>query len=133
LRGGRFECREGWFKILDEGFKILIDFENEVKKIYPESNITSDGVMIIKEKFGTMRIQGLYLNGASKILTTAYHELVYSIERTSEYTCEVTGEYGILRTDIPWIQTLCDDEYEKYVIENNKMVEEYREWKRNQN
>lgn len=66
-------------------------------------------VLQIKEKFGGLRF---YIpapwRGAAEI-----NARILQAENLAEETCEVTGKPGSLRHDLPWIRTLCDDEYQK--------------------
>jgi RNA polymerase-binding transcription factor DksA len=47
------------------------------------------------------------------------HERISKAENDSYEICEQTGKPGVLRTDIGWYTTLCDEEYQK-VLERRK-------------
>lgn len=66
-----------------------------------------DGVVYqVKEKFGGLRFDISY--GSDEI-----HERIQQAEDESFSVCEVTGKPGKLRSDLDWIRTLCNEEYEK--------------------
>jgi hypothetical protein len=60
----------------------------------------------VKEKFGGLRF---YINSGSELIFNR----IRKAEEESYNICEVTGEPGSLRTDITWIRTLCDKEWNK--------------------
>ena len=64
------------------------------------------GLLQVKEKFGGLRF---YIDAGNDAVRDAIEEA----ERQSYVTCEVTGKPGKLRTDLGWISTLCDEEYNK--------------------
>ena len=66
----------------------------------------------VKEKFGGLRF---YIGAGSDEI----HERIQQAEDESYRVCEVTGKPGKLRSDLGWIRTLCDEEYEK-VMYNTK-------------
>lgn len=59
----------------------------------------------VKEKFGGLRF---YASTPDESTTTLYR-LVGEAEDEAERTCEECGRPGFLRTDRPWIRTLCDE------------------------
>jgi hypothetical protein len=63
-------------------------------------------VIQVKEKFGTLRF---YINEG----TDDIHRRIAKAENESYIICEVTGQPGKLRNDLPWWRTLCDEEYFK--------------------
>lgn len=66
-----------------------------------------DGSLLqVKEKFGGLRF---YVASDNDEIFDAIAEA----EAKSVVTCEVTGKPGKLRTDLGWIRTLCDEEYDK--------------------
>jgi hypothetical protein len=72
-----------------------------------------DGVVYqVKEKFGGLRF---YIGAGSDEI----HERVQQAEDESYSVCEVTGKPGELRSDLYWMHTLCDEEYEKTKKEQN--------------
>lgn len=60
----------------------------------------------VKEKFGGLRF---YIGAGSDEI----HERIQQAEDKSYSVCEVTGKPGKLRSDLGWVRTLCDEEYEK--------------------
>lgn len=87
------ECRSGWYGIIE-------DLLEKLSK-YPDVRICQ-----IKEKFGGLRV---YVDGGDDEV----YRLIDEAESKAYNTCEVTGEPGKLRSDLGWIRTLCDEEYEK--------------------
>ena len=72
-----------------------------------------DGVVFqVKEKFGGLRF---YIGAGSDEI----HERIQQAEDESYKVCEVTGKPGKLRSDLYWMHTLCDEEYEKTKKEQN--------------
>lgn len=48
-------------------------------------------------------------------------EIVAKYEEMSVHVCEICGALGILRTDLGWVQTLCDEHYQN-------LVERVKQW-----
>ena len=63
-------------------------------------------VLQVKEKFGGLRF---YIGEGSDEV----HERIQQAEDESYSVCDVTGKPGKLRSDLYWMRTLCDEEYEK--------------------
>jgi hypothetical protein len=63
-------------------------------------------VIQVKEKFGGLRF---YIDYGSDEM----YNRISKAENDSYTICEETGKTGELRTDIGWMRTLCDEEYEK--------------------
>lgn len=89
-----FSCGRGWFPLIKELIEDLIALGWDKK------------ICQIKEKFGGLRF---YINSGSDEI----HDRIAKAERDSYEICEVTGGPGKVRTDIGWITTLCDEEYQK--------------------
>lgn len=64
------------------------------------------GLLQVKEKFGGLRF---YVASGNDEIFDAIKEA----EGKSIVTCEITGKPGKLRTDLGWVTTLCDEEYNK--------------------
>jgi len=97
------ECGDGWYQILDE-------LCSEIEKIINESDSPVDlEVNQIKEKFGTLRFN-VSIDGPEKECTKI-EELIQEAEQKSASICEECGKPGIIRDDLGWILTLCDDCY----------------------
>ena len=94
IAAGFFECNSGWYLLIKELIEDLVElgWDREVCQV--------------KEKFGGLRF---YINAGSDEI----HDRITEAEKASYETCEVTGQPGKLRNDLGWIETLCDEEYEK--------------------
>ena len=87
----RFSVGPGWWGILDKYVPQFVA-SNPACNLY------------IKEKYGVLRI---YVTGKVKFLN-AFEQMAEEAELESETICERCGAPGRLRTNLPWIQTLCD-------------------------
>jgi hypothetical protein len=88
----QFECNNGWDGIIEEmcakAYPLLPDEDEE-------------SIIVVKEKYGTLRIQGgCFPDAIFKIFDEA--------EKKSQITCEVCGDPGVLRGG-GWLRTLCDE------------------------
>ena len=84
-------------RMVGPGWSSIID------KIY--DNITSECyVMQVKEKWG-------YLHFYTGGLTPEEEAVIDAAEKESCITCEDCGGLGTLRSDLPWVLTLCDSHY----------------------
>ncbi len=97
---GFFECNSGWYPLLKDLITDLIELGWDKQ------------ICQVKEKFGGLRF---YIYEASDEM----HDRIIQAEKESYETCEVTGKPGQLRTDLGWIETLCDEEYEKRIAKRN--------------
>ena len=97
---GFFACGSGWYPLIKELIEDLIALGWDKK------------ICQVKEKFGGLRF---YINSGSDEM----HERISKAENDSYEICEQTGKPGVLRTDIGWYTTLCDEEYQK-VLERRK-------------
>jgi hypothetical protein len=92
-----FECGDGWFKIIENLSKVLIELDDKY--------CTTSEALQVKEKFGTLRF---YCQSG-----TEFHErAIDEAERLSSVTCEDCGSPGVLRRG-SWLRTLCDQCHEK--------------------
>jgi hypothetical protein len=91
---GFFECDSGWYQLIKDLITDLIELG------------WNKEICQVKEKFGGLRF---YINEGSDEI----HDRITEAENQSYEICEVTGKPGLLRTDIGWIETLCEEEYEK--------------------
>jgi len=98
---GFFECNSGWYPLLKDLIVDLIELGWDKQ------------ICQIKEKFGGLRFY-IY-EGSDEI-----HARISKAENQSYEICEVTGKPGQLRTDLGWIETLCDEEYEKRIIKRKQ-------------
>jgi len=106
------EHGKGWNELVD---KLISDLNN----INKEWTVTT-----IKEKFGGLRFY-------THRTTEEQNELIEKAEKDSYTICELCGEKGKLREDLPWIQTLCGEHYAKYLKEKldwlNKVAKQKEE------
>jgi len=100
MDAGFFCVGPGWFEIIKDLITDLIalGWDRETCQV--------------KEKFGGLRF---YINAGSDEI----HDRISQAEKASYETCEVTGQPGKLRNDLGWIETLCDEEYEKRLAKRN--------------
>jgi hypothetical protein len=117
LRFG-FECGEGWRELIEKWAIHATYFNNLIKDINHNGERCFVYPFIIKEKLGSLHCQGSY--NLTPELWTIWMGFQSSLNRQSEHICEVTGKYGKLRTDLWWIRTLCDEEYEKLTDEDKR-------------
>ncbi len=89
-----FEIRNGWYGIVRDLITDLI-------KLGWDRRICQ-----VKEKFGGLEF---YVDRVPE----GVFDRINTARKLSHTTCEVCGETGELRTDIPWFQTLCDVHYEE--------------------
>ena len=80
-----------------------------VEQVYAIQNQLSfcDGVYIVERKNGMMNV--IY---SRSLLTTSEQEFIlksieYKIERLTAKVCEECGQYGVRRTELPEVKTLC--------------------------
>ena len=94
MSAGFFECNSGWYPLLKDLIVDLIGLGWDKQ------------ICQVKEKFGGLRFY-IY-EGSDEI-----HARISKAENQSYEICEVTGKPGQLRTDLGWIETLCEEEYIK--------------------
>jgi len=105
------DCEDGWYDLLRD---LCLSIREELKKDPDLKNkFTVDQV---KQKFGGLRF---YASCANKRIS----DLIDEAEEKSYTICEKCGSPGKLRSDLPWIQTLCDKCYKE-------KLEEIRRWRR---
>lgn len=95
LRGFGFECGDGWFELIRKFGKKC----KEHNLLHPDKPIVA---IIVKEKFGGLRIQGL------SNMTEEIWSLLREVEEESFHICEVCGKPGKLYTD-GWYKTVCKE------------------------
>jgi len=117
------EIGDGWFNL-------LYDLCKEIEDIYIKEGKSVDIIIDqIKEKFGALRFyyhhsddkntihaidflgtgtMRLYPDDKDILIKKKIKELVSEYEKKSKSICEVCGSEGVLRTERPWIRTLCD-------------------------
>jgi hypothetical protein len=94
MTAGFFECDEGWYQLIKDLIVDLIELGWDKQ------------ICQVKEKFGGLRF---YIYEGSDEM----HARISKAENQSYEICEVTGKPGQLRTDLGWIETLCEEEYIK--------------------
>lgn len=103
------ETGDGWYQLLYDMCKeVAIALETAEKPVA----IVMDQ---IKEKYGTLNVY-YHFEGADPESNDVYQkisDIAQKYEDLSEKVCEECGCEGTLRTDLPWIQTLCDTCYSK--------------------
>jgi hypothetical protein len=129
------ECSEGWYPLIRELCQAITDG-------YIQDGVPIDIVVEqIKEKFASLRfyysfedtpfaLQAIdFLGGSSlrfephnknddetkKKLRHDISQIVRSFEKKSETICENCSGEGIIRMDMSWKRTLCDDCYNNYL------------------
>jgi len=84
-----FECRDGWFNIIDDLSKKITETDPDVQAAQ------------VKEKFGGLRF---YIDGGSEEV----RKLIDEAEEESYKTCEKCGtKENVSQTKTGWIFTLC--------------------------
>lgn len=96
------ECGEGWYPLIRELCR-------EITAAYEAAGKPADIVVSqVKEKYGELCF---YFDCRCQGLRTEIEKIVEKYEEMSGCVCEVCGAPGSLRTDLQWIQTLCDEHY----------------------
>lgn len=110
------ECDNGWYDVI---YKLC----SEITEAYKKHNRPVDIVIDqIKEKYGTLCFyyhheetdKGINAADFSSQDNKLYCEIsgiVDKWEKKSGEICEKCGKPGVLRDDLSWISTLCDDCY----------------------
>ena len=103
-KGFSIEVGPGWFHIVEE-------FIGEIYSQYRASAnkaewLSEFEISSIKEKFGRLRVQFWATQDTEQIRAG------YKILNKSIVTCEKCGRPGVLRSDLLWHKTLCDEHYE---------------------
>lgn len=101
VRNAHFGTDEGWDILI---YKLCCRIESHLAWNDPEGYIE---VTDVKEKFGGLRF---YYDNYSKS-DEFISGMVDFAEIMSEVTCEVCGRPGILRTDLSWLKTLCNEHH----------------------
>lgn len=103
------EAGDGWYQLLYDMCKeIAIALETAEKPVH----IVMD---CMKEKYGTLNVY-YHFEGADPENNDVYQkisDIAQKYEDLSEKVCEECGCEGTLRTDLQWIQALCDTCYSK--------------------
>lgn len=98
------ECDDGWYEL-------LYGLCGEITEAYKKHGAPVDIVIDqIKEKYGTLRFY-YHLSQNDSDLRREISDIVIKWEKKSAEICERCGKAGVLREDLPWVQTLCDKCY----------------------
>lgn len=110
------EAEDGWYRLLYNMCKEI------AKAIEPSGKTVRLVTDQIKEKYGTLRFY-YHLEGVDagkNELNQKISDIVEKYEAMSEQICEICGCKGMLRTDLTWVQTLCDACYSKCIETDQK-------------
>ena len=92
------DCGDGWYSLLRE-------MCGEIAAAYRAAGRPVDlTVEQVKEKYGQLQF---YYHPWDPMID----DIIGRYEERSAGVCEVCGAPGCLRTDLPWIQTLCEEHY----------------------
>lgn len=125
LRYG-FECKEGWFKIIDTISKTGTELVLSLRKNGYKEEEAYIHSCIVKEKFGTLRWQGFYkLPDPFDML---WRTFLVAQEDSSAFICEITGEYGKTYTtknggERAWHRTLCLDKAKELGYDTKEILD----------
>lgn len=95
----------------------MYDLCQEITDRYEKENKEIDiEVGQVKEKFGTLRFYYYHkdIDTDNAELRKDIEQIVRKYEKSSKFVCEMCGKEGTIRTDIPWVKTLCEDCYRKF-------------------
>lgn len=111
--GCYFSCADGWYNLIGELCKKISErykLDGKEPDIFIEE---------IKEKYGALRVE--YSHGhfsgdnddpdKKAALEKDIESLTDEYEEKSKTVCEICGAAGEIRSDLPWIQTLCGSCY----------------------
>ena len=121
-------CGDGWYELLRS-------LCSEIAAAYRATGLPEDiKILQVKEKFGRLRFYYRFGNEDCGISTIDFSDgcsirlpkghsdlhqkikdIVMKWEEESANICMCCGSPGRLRTDISWIQTLCDECYDDYL------------------
>jgi len=96
LRGFGFECHDGWYQLIRKFAKKCKEHNLQ----HPDKPIVA---LIVKEKFGGLRIQGL------SNMTEELWSTLREVEEESFFVCEVCGKPGKLYVENYWYKTRCKE------------------------
>lgn len=96
LRAFGFECSDGWFDLLS---KLFADIEAQLQ-LAGVAPADYPAFLIVKEKFGTLRVQG-------GDCSDAVSALIDAAGVASQTICEVCGAAGVLARRRRGVRVLC--------------------------
>ena len=105
------ECGEGWFQIIEELSKQIVDY---VAKLPQRTENPYVNVVQIKEKFGGLRYY-IHYHDLSDDQIQQVEDLVRVAENKSSVACEDCGAAGTkVAPKRYWMRTLCEKCIENY-------------------
>lgn len=122
-----YEHGSGWYEL-------LCAMCEEIVEAYRRENEPLDIVVEqVKEKFGSLRFYysvaginrhyhaidclgqgGFRISPVRKPVHREVAHIVQRYEQKSKTICEKCGKHGLLRSDLRWVMTLCDDCYKQH-------------------
>lgn len=109
------DCCVGWYDLI---WKLCEDIE----RVELEMKVPSERrcqVVQLKSKYAGLRF---YTNGH----IVKVDELISAAEEKSYTTCEYCGALGIVRRDLSWITTLCDEHHTEVIIDRFGSIDNYK-------
>lgn len=99
------ECGDGWYELL---YDLCTEITETYKKHDKPVDIT---VEQIKEKYGELCFYYSFEYSSPDLADVhrEVDEIAAKWEKKSAEICEECGKPGALRSELPWIRTLCDD------------------------
>lgn len=103
------------FEVLDGWYDLIFNLCEKIEAYYTEADAVIDlKALQIKEKFGVLQFYHVFTDYTkNKELHKKIDLAINEAENKSSTICEVCGELGSLRAELPWIKTLCDEHYNK--------------------
>ncbi len=114
------ECGDGWYPLLRDLCRAVTD------RYQMDGRAVDLVILQVKEKYAGLRFYYTHTDPSDEPRQEALRKLrgdvagiVERFEQKSEETCESCGKRGVVREDLAWMQTLCDDCY-KAALKNRK-------------
>jgi hypothetical protein len=105
LRDQTFECNDGWFDLV---WQVSTEIELAAQRGgIPKTAKTWPSVGIVKEKFGSLRVQGITCSNVG--VNEVIHDLVERVSQQSMVTCELCGSLGERFEERRNVEVLCTD------------------------
>jgi len=101
-----FDVGDGWYDL-------IYQLSQKLEIAAPECECCQ-----CKEKFSTLRF---YVDNCNE----EGHKIIIEYEKKSGHICEICGEKGVFRGDLPWVRTLCLKHYKEmtspeYLLQKRK-------------
>ena len=117
------ECGDGWYPLLRDLCRAVAD------RYQMDGRAVDLVILQVKEKYAGLRFYYTHTDSAGCMQMESQEALrklrgdvagiVERFEQKSEETCESCGKRGVVREDLDWMQTLCEDCY-KAALKNRK-------------